>query len=140
MGEVASACAPWGCTRCGAVVFIPLDAGIEGGVCTQQTKGCDGELTSLGEAAAKILRLRLAASRIVEQPWLTLIFEASPEALHIRPASDGAACEVHDWTLDEFLERLVPMLRERHGKGRLSACRECLERAKAAAERARGGR
>jgi hypothetical protein len=59
-----------------------------------------------------------------------------PDLLHIRGASAtdeeaAAACEVHDWTLDDWRTRFVPLLRERHGRGGLNCCMNCIERARA---------
>ena len=46
--------------------------------------------------------------------------------LHIRPAT--GPCEVHDWPTNGLPERLITAMRERHGKGGITACRECVER------------
>lgn len=50
------------------------------------------------------------------------------EQLHIKGMPDDTTCEVHDWTLEDFRTRLVPLLRERHGKGGLNVCVECVKR------------
>ena len=51
------------------------------------------------------------------------------ESLHIRP-SEGP-CEIHDWPDIGLAKRLVDAMRERHGKGGINACRECVMRARA---------
>lgn len=48
------------------------------------------------------------------------------DKLHIRP-SEGP-CEVHNWTPEELLVWLVPLLRERHGKRGANVCHECIGR------------
>jgi hypothetical protein len=58
------------------------------------------------------------------------------EALHIREGH--GLCEVHDWPWERWVSDFVPLLRERHGRGGVNVCRECIDRAKAAADRARG--
>lgn len=70
-----STCDPYGCPTCAAVVFIPRSAGVTGGVCTQQARGCKGELVKLGDVAAQTVRDKLAARGHREQPWLTLVFQ-----------------------------------------------------------------
>ena len=50
------------------------------------------------------------------------------EAVHMKP-SEGP-CEVHDWPLDGLAKRLVKTMRERHGKGGLNVCVDCIERAR----------
>ncbi len=52
------------------------------------------------------------------------------EAVFITPKADGTKCEVHDWKEEDFRTRLVPLMRERHGKGGLDICVPCLERAR----------
>jgi hypothetical protein len=73
--EPSSECEPWACDTCGVPVFIPVSKEINGGVCTQQAKGCTGQLTKLEPAAAKALRALLERRGLREQPWLTLILE-----------------------------------------------------------------
>jgi len=58
------------------------------------------------------------------------------DKLHIRPAT--GPCEVHDWPTNGLPERLITAMRERHGKGGITACREYVERAKGEADRVRG--
>ena len=49
------------------------------------------------------------------------------ESLFMREGT--GACEVHDWTPEQWRRDFVRLLRERHGKGGLNACRECLLKA-----------
>jgi len=39
-------------------------------------------------------------------------------------------CEAHDWPTDGMARRLVTAMRERHGKGGINVCVECIARAK----------
>lgn len=71
---------PWGCTKCKTVVFIPEDANVESGVCTQQSRGCAGEIARMGEVEALGVRTLMEHRGIREQPWLTLVFAATPPA------------------------------------------------------------
>ena len=66
---------PWKCSHCAAVVFIPDDGKIKGGVCTQQRRGCRGEISKMDAEEAARVRGVLAERRLVEQPWLTLVFK-----------------------------------------------------------------
>lgn len=55
--------------------------------------------------------------------------------LHVREidtTEEEAArqCEVHDWTLDDFRTRFVPLLRQRHGKGGVNCCTTCIAAAR----------
>lgn len=59
------------------------------------------------------------------------------ESLHIRPATTEV-CEIHEWELDRKIRELVPLMRERHGKGGLNACVGCIAEMKAEADRRRG--
>lgn len=52
------------------------------------------------------------------------------DAVHIRPAPEGANCEVHDWPTEGLARRLVEAMRERHGKGGVSVCVDCVVRAR----------
>lgn len=65
---------PWKCSKCSAVVFIPTGRGITGGVCTQERRGCKGEIEKMSETEARDVRATMAARDISEQPWLTLVF------------------------------------------------------------------
>ena len=58
------------------------------------------------------------------------------ESLHLRP-SEGP-CETHDWPTRGFPRRLIQAMRDRHGKGGINVCRECIARVKAEADRERG--
>lgn len=51
----------------------------------------------------------------------------SGEAIHIKPAA--GTCDVHEWPIDGMAARLVAAMRERHGKGGINVCRECISRA-----------
>lgn len=62
------------------------------------------------------------------------------EALHIKGMPDDTTCEVHAWTLDDFRERLLPLMRERHGKGGVNVCVDCIERARQGLRPAKGER
>lgn len=75
LGDVVVSTAPWKCSRCPTVVFIPEDGKIKGGVCTQQRRGCRGEITKMDEGEAARSRELLAERGITEQPWLTLVFK-----------------------------------------------------------------
>jgi hypothetical protein len=52
------------------------------------------------------------------------------ESVFLTPKSGDARCEVHDWKDEEFETRLLPLMRERHGKGGLNVCVSCIERAR----------
>lgn len=54
------------------------------------------------------------------------------EAVHMREAT--GPCEIHDWPDDGLPARLIARMRERHGKGGISACTDCLTRAVARAK------
>ena len=53
------------------------------------------------------------------------------EAVFLQRGNERVGCEVHDWTEEDFRQRLVTTMRERHGKGGLNVCVACLERARA---------
>jgi hypothetical protein len=59
------------------VVFIPTGRGIKGGVCTQQSRGCKGNLKRMTAEEAADVRVTLEARGIGEQPWLTLVFKGA---------------------------------------------------------------
>lgn len=83
MGEKANgASEPWKCSKCSAVVFIPTGHGITGGVCTQQRRGCAGEIAQMNEEEAVAVRANMASRGIREQPWLTLVFATREEVDH----------------------------------------------------------
>lgn len=50
------------------------------------------------------------------------------EVAYVQPAS--GPCEVHAWETKDLAARLVQAMRERHGKGGINVCRDCLGRAK----------
>lgn len=50
-----------------------------------------------------------------------------PDRLHMKP-SEGP-CDIHDWPTDGLAARFVSAMRERHGKGGVNACRDCIDRA-----------
>jgi TPP-dependent trihydroxycyclohexane-1,2-dione (THcHDO) dehydratase len=58
------------------------------------------------------------------------------EAAFLRPSA--GPCEVHDWPTEELAKRLVTVARERHGKGGLNVCVECIRRARVDAARKAG--
>lgn len=78
---------PWKCSKCSAVVFIPTASGIEGGVCTQQRRGCTGEIEKMEQRERVLVRAFMASRGIQEQPWLTLVFPRSEQAE--KSADDG---------------------------------------------------
>jgi hypothetical protein len=53
-----------------------------------------------------------------------------PEVVHVAPATTDV-CEVHDWPTDGLARRLIDAMRERHGKGGVNACVDCIARARA---------
>jgi hypothetical protein len=50
------------------------------------------------------------------------------EILHLEDTDQP--CELHDWTLNDWKERFMALLRERHGKGGVNVCAECIIRAR----------
>jgi len=58
------------------------------------------------------------------------------DVVHMQP-SEGP-CETHDWLTEGMAKRLLAAMRERHGKGGVNVCRECIDRAKEDADRKRG--
>jgi hypothetical protein len=60
----------------------------------------------------------------------------SGEVVFMKPGDDVVGCEVHDWPNEDFVKRVFDAMRERHGKGGLNVCRECLLRARALAKAA----
>jgi hypothetical protein len=56
--------------------------------------------------------------------------EEAAERLHMRPMPEDTVCDIHDWPDAGLPARLVTAMRERHGKGGVNVCRECLTRAK----------
>jgi hypothetical protein len=67
------------CDACGTVVFVPNAAGVTGGVCTQQDRGCAGEIGALDETTAALVRAKLPSLGYKERPWLTLVFGKSEQ-------------------------------------------------------------
>lgn len=63
----------YACDACGTPVFVPDDAGVTGGVCTQQGRGC-GRLHALDADTAAQVRAKLPKLGVREQPWLALVF------------------------------------------------------------------
>ncbi len=55
--------------------------------------------------------------------------EPKRDHVHLRP-SEGP-CQIHDWPTAGLARRLLAAMRERHGKGGINACRECIQRAAA---------
>lgn len=62
--------------------------------------------------------------------------DMSGDALHIKEGH--GPCEVHDWPTEGLPRRLIEAMKERHGKGGINVCRECIHRVKAEADRERG--
>ncbi len=58
--------------------------------------------------------------------------ERAKEYVYVRVPGEGATCDVHEWTAEDFRKRLLAEMRARHGKGGLNVCVDCLDRAKAA--------
>lgn len=52
---------------------------------------------------------------------------------HVFMREGVGPCEIHDWPPKQLLSDLLVLMRERHGKGGVNACRECLTRARTAA-------
>lgn len=82
---------------------------------------CEAYLTAWGFAP---VRDRSAEARAWCAKTLT-------EFAYLRDPGPLAACEVHEWPDDRLADQLVPLLRERHGRGSLNVCIDCLARAKA---------
>ena len=59
------------------------------------------------------------------------------EFIHLKPAREGAVCDAHDWPTLGLPKRFVEEMRARHGRGGRNACRACVDRAKAEADRER---
>jgi hypothetical protein len=54
----------------------------------------------------------------------------SDEVIHIGEPPHGATCDVHAWPTEGMGKRLVKEMREKHGKGGVNACYECIVRAR----------
>lgn len=52
------------------------------------------------------------------------------EYVNIEPRPDDTVCEVHDWDGPNTPKRLMDLMRERHNKGGVNVCVECIERIK----------
>ena len=52
------------------------------------------------------------------------------DKIHMHPAAPTATCEIHDWPTEGLGRKLVDAMRERHGKGGVNVCRECVVRAR----------
>jgi hypothetical protein len=52
------------------------------------------------------------------------------DKIHMRPSPPLATCEIHDWPTEGLGRRLVATMRERHGKGGVNVCRDCVTRAR----------
>lgn len=48
--------------------------------------------------------------------------------MHAMP--DDTVCEIHDWDYERVRKELLPLMSERHGKGGVSVCVECIKRAR----------
>lgn len=54
------------------------------------------------------------------------------EHQHIRPVVGGEEkCEVHDWPVEGLAKKLILAMRRAHGRGGITVCRACVERARA---------
>lgn len=53
-----------------------------------------------------------------------------PDVVYMKPSA--GPCETHEWPAEGMAERLLDMMRERHGKGGLNVCVDCIARAKGA--------
>ncbi len=60
----------------------------------------------------------------------------SDDKIHMRPAE--GPCETHEWSDEGMSRRLVDAMRERHGRGGITVCVECISRAKRIADVERG--
>lgn len=83
---------PWVCPKCGAVVFIPSEARVSGGVCTQKDRrgsgrGCTGSIERMSPEAGAAIREVIRSRGIGEQAWLTLVFSGPPVAQLVPAAS-----------------------------------------------------
>ena len=56
--------------------------------------------------------------------------EGKPEAIFLREADPSASCEVCSWPTEGLAQRLVEAMRERHGKGGINVCIDCVTRAR----------
>lgn len=59
-----------------------------------------------------------------------------PEVVHMGVAT--GPCDVCAWPTENVHRRLVDEMRERHGKGGVNVCLECIKRAHCEAARAAG--
>lgn len=55
------------------------------------------------------------------------------DAPFMKASSPKSKCEIHWWSPEDVRRNLAPLLRERQGNGAISICRQCLDKAKAAA-------
>lgn len=66
---------PWACDACTAVVFIPDDSGITGGVCPWKSRGCSGSLSRCPDEKTKqALVARVQRNGVEIEPWLVVEF------------------------------------------------------------------
>lgn len=64
-----------------------------------------------------------------DAPQAEVKASSNQEGLHLKPSAEGASCEVHDWPTAGMSKRLIEAMRERHGKGGVDVCRNCVVRA-----------
>ena len=57
------------------------------------------------------------------------------ENLHIAEAPRGATCDIHSWPTEGLAKRLIAAMQERHGKGGVNTCTECIVRARRSLDR-----
>ena len=58
------------------------------------------------------------------------------EAIHLKKGT--GPCEVHEWPTEDLPRRLIAAMRERHGRGGLNVCSDCVRRARDEAQRVAG--
>ncbi len=75
----------------------------------------------IAKLEAELEILSVSARRIEAEP--------RAERVHMRPMPDDSTCAVHDWPIHGLAQRLIERMRETHGKGGVTVCRDCLERA-----------
>jgi hypothetical protein len=61
------------------------------------------------------------------------IIQTPAGPVHMKPMPDDTVCEIHDWSEERVATELLPLMRDRHGKGGVNICVGCLKRAKDAA-------
>lgn len=69
----------WGCDTCSVVVLIPADAGVTGGVCPHQKRGCAGSIAKInGTPRSNRAIVGIHKAGLEFQPWLVAEFGPNP--------------------------------------------------------------